>query len=149
MGYLYHFGMGTCYSLCSLCWCWWLVLEWYERKILLAGWWLEAGAGAMWEKNTVGWLEEPNSEQSDYIFYIILILLETWTCSVVVVYYLCLYCLSIIDSGGGKFRVFLSFFLSFFFGPAHSLFFFHLCSFFLLFPSLLLLPFDSNEVLGQ
>jgi len=24
-----------------------LVLEWYERKILLAGWWLEAGAEAM------------------------------------------------------------------------------------------------------
>jgi len=24
-----------------------LVLEWCERKILLAGWWLEAGAGAV------------------------------------------------------------------------------------------------------
>jgi len=35
------------YSLCSLYWCWWLVLEWCERKILLAGWWLEAGAKAM------------------------------------------------------------------------------------------------------
>jgi len=34
-------------QLCSLYWCWWLVLEWCERKILLAGWWLEAGAGAM------------------------------------------------------------------------------------------------------
>jgi len=26
-------------------WSWWL--EWCERKILLAGWWLEAGAGAV------------------------------------------------------------------------------------------------------
>jgi len=24
-----------------------LVLEWCERKILLAGWWLEAGAGVV------------------------------------------------------------------------------------------------------
>ena len=27
-------------SLCSLGWSWWLVVEWCERKILLAGWWL-------------------------------------------------------------------------------------------------------------
>jgi len=26
-------------------WSWWL--KWCERKILLAGWWLEAGAGAV------------------------------------------------------------------------------------------------------
>ena len=25
---------------CSLCWCWRLLLEWCERKTLLAGWWL-------------------------------------------------------------------------------------------------------------
>jgi len=31
-------------SPCSLCWCWRLLLEWCERKILLAGWWLEATA---------------------------------------------------------------------------------------------------------
>ena len=29
--------------------------------------WLVAGAGAMWEKNIVGWLEEPNSEQRDWM----------------------------------------------------------------------------------
>jgi len=29
-------------SPCSLCWCWRLLLEWCERKTLLAGWWLEA-----------------------------------------------------------------------------------------------------------
>jgi len=33
--------------LCSLGWSWWLVLEWCERKTLLTGWWLEAGAGAV------------------------------------------------------------------------------------------------------
>jgi len=32
-------------SLSSLGWSWWL--EWCERKILLAGWWLEAGTGAV------------------------------------------------------------------------------------------------------
>jgi len=32
---------------CSLGWSWWLVLEWRERKTLLTGWWLEAGAGAV------------------------------------------------------------------------------------------------------
>jgi len=31
-----------------------LELEWCERKTLLPGWWLEASAGAMWERNTVG-----------------------------------------------------------------------------------------------
>ena len=31
-----------------------LVLEWCERKILLAGRWLEAGAGTVYEENTVG-----------------------------------------------------------------------------------------------
>jgi len=55
----------------------------------------------------------------------------------------CLYCLSIIDSGGGKFRVFLSFFLSFFLGQltpyfssisALSFFFFPLFSSFPLTP---------------
>jgi hypothetical protein len=30
---------------CSLGWSWWL--EWCETKILLAGWWLEAGAEAV------------------------------------------------------------------------------------------------------
>jgi len=33
------------YSLYSLGWSWWM--EWCERKILLAGWWLEAGAGVV------------------------------------------------------------------------------------------------------
>jgi len=33
--------------LCLLGWSWWLVLEWCERKTLLTGWWLEAGAGAV------------------------------------------------------------------------------------------------------
>jgi len=34
-------------SLCSLGWSWSWWLEWCERKILLTGWWLEAGAGAV------------------------------------------------------------------------------------------------------
>jgi len=37
----------TAYSLCSLGWSWSWWLEWYERKILLTGWWLETGAGAV------------------------------------------------------------------------------------------------------
>ena len=43
-----------------------LELELCERKTLLPGWWLEAGAGAMWEGNTValeGWRP---AERSDY-----------------------------------------------------------------------------------
>jgi len=32
-----------------------LLLEWCERKTLLAGWWLEAAAVVVWEENTVGW----------------------------------------------------------------------------------------------
>jgi len=32
---------------CSLCWCWSLLLEWCEKKTLLAGWWLEAAAGVL------------------------------------------------------------------------------------------------------
>jgi len=35
------------HSLCSLGWSWSWWLEWCVRKILLAGWWLEAGAGAV------------------------------------------------------------------------------------------------------
>jgi len=42
---------------------WWL--EWCERKILLAVWWLEAGAGAVWEENTVGLEAAGAAEQSD------------------------------------------------------------------------------------
>ena len=42
------------FSLCSLGWSWSWWLEWCERKILLAGWWLEAGTRAVWEQNTVG-----------------------------------------------------------------------------------------------
>jgi len=34
-------------SLYSLGWIWWLVLKWCEKKTLLAGWWLKAGAGAV------------------------------------------------------------------------------------------------------
>ena len=46
------------HSLCSLCWCWWLVLEWYERKILLAGWWLML---ELCEKKILlaGWRNQP------------------------------------------------------------------------------------------
>ena len=33
--------------LCSLGWSWSGWLEWCEREILLAGWWLEAGARVM------------------------------------------------------------------------------------------------------
>ena len=38
---------GCIHSLCSLCWCWRLLLEWCERKTLLVGWWLEAAAGVV------------------------------------------------------------------------------------------------------
>ena len=31
----------------------WPVVEWCERKILLVGWYLEAGAETVWKKNTV------------------------------------------------------------------------------------------------
>jgi hypothetical protein len=34
-------------TLCSLGWNWSWWLEWCERKILLAGWWLEADVGAV------------------------------------------------------------------------------------------------------
>jgi len=40
----------------SLCWCWRLLLEWCERKTLLVGWWLEAAARVVREKNTIDWL---------------------------------------------------------------------------------------------
>ena len=39
--------MPWCKKYCWLGWSWSWWLEWYERKILLAGWWLEAGAGAV------------------------------------------------------------------------------------------------------
>jgi len=35
--------------------CLWLVC--CEKKILLADWWLMVGAGLVWKKNTVGWLQ--------------------------------------------------------------------------------------------
>jgi len=41
-------------SPCSTGWSWRLELEWCERKILLPGWWLEASAGVIWERNIVG-----------------------------------------------------------------------------------------------
>jgi len=44
---------------------WRLQLEWCERKILLPGWWLEAGAGVMREGKTValeGWRPAEHSE---------------------------------------------------------------------------------------
>jgi hypothetical protein len=39
--------MECIYALRSAGWSWRLELEWCERKTLLPGWWLEAGAGAM------------------------------------------------------------------------------------------------------
>jgi len=38
---------GWSWRLHSAGWSWRLELEWCERKTLLPGWWLEAGAGAM------------------------------------------------------------------------------------------------------
>ena len=38
---------------CSAGWSWRLELELCERKTLLPGWWLDAGAGVVWEGNTV------------------------------------------------------------------------------------------------
>ena len=44
-------------ALCSL-WCgWWLVLIYCEKKILLADWWMLAGASLVWEKNTIDWMQ--------------------------------------------------------------------------------------------
>jgi len=40
------------------------VLICYERKVLLADWWLVVGADLMWEKNTAGWLADKPKEQS-------------------------------------------------------------------------------------
>ena len=44
----------------------WLVLICCERKVLLDGWWLAAGAGLVCEKNTVSWLQ-PNRVLETYI----------------------------------------------------------------------------------
>ena len=41
-----------------------LELECCERKILLPGWWLEAGAGGMWETNTIALKDKPPAEHS-------------------------------------------------------------------------------------
>ena len=38
---------GVLHSPCSAGWSWRLELEWSERKILLPGWWLEAGTGVV------------------------------------------------------------------------------------------------------
>ena len=59
-------GIGP---LCSLGWNWSWWLEWCERKILLAGWWLEAGAGAVWEKNIIRLKATGAAEQSEYRMY--------------------------------------------------------------------------------
>ena len=39
-------------------------MEWCERKILLADWWLEAGAGAVQEENTIELETAGAAEQS-------------------------------------------------------------------------------------
>jgi len=53
-GHMVFFSKKMCvrlmkwwHSFCSLDWSWSWWLEWCERKILLAGWWLEAGAGTV------------------------------------------------------------------------------------------------------
>ena len=51
------------HSPCSAVWSWRLELEWCERKTLLPGWWLEAGAEGMWERFTVA-LEAPASSRT-------------------------------------------------------------------------------------
>ena len=57
-------------SLCSAGWCWWLVLIFCERKILLSSWLvLVADAGFVWERNIVGWMQRRWSEQN--IFHLI------------------------------------------------------------------------------
>jgi hypothetical protein len=56
---------GCVYSPCSADWSWRLELEWCERKILLPGWWLEDGAGVVYERNTVGMELEAGAEHGD------------------------------------------------------------------------------------
>jgi hypothetical protein len=43
----------------------WLMPIFYERKILLVGWWLMTGADLVWEKSTTGWLADNPAEQSE------------------------------------------------------------------------------------
>jgi hypothetical protein len=78
LGNRFHVGVLTTHPFMSPCWLqfwqlrncglvrlaggWWPVLIYCERKILLVGWWLLAGAELMWEKSTTGWLgaSQPN-----------------------------------------------------------------------------------------
>ena len=65
---LYSTDSSKVFCFSSLCWCWRLLLEWCERKTLLAGWWLEAAAGVVWEENTVGWCWSRTSEQDQLLW---------------------------------------------------------------------------------
>jgi len=60
------FSFYFIFTLCSSGCGWWLVLICCERKVLLDGWWLAAGAGLVCKKNTVSWLQ-PNRVLETYI----------------------------------------------------------------------------------
>jgi hypothetical protein len=55
-------------SICSAGCDWWLVLICCKRKVLLADWWLMAGADLVCEKNTTGWLADKPAEQSGNLY---------------------------------------------------------------------------------
>ena len=47
------------------------MLIFYERTVLLTGWYLVAGADLVWENNTDGWFADKPNEYSESPFQII------------------------------------------------------------------------------